>query len=66
MFRCTAYIHVPKDEREKLDLKTKKCVLLGYSVQKGLRYILLRIFKFLNDGDNSYGFQRSWGKFVRL
>ena len=38
MFGCTAYIHVPKDERGKLDLKTRKCILLGYgSVQKGYR-----------------------------
>ena len=36
IFGCAAYVHVPKDERGKLDSKTKKCVLLGYgSVQKG-------------------------------
>ena len=35
---CTAYINVPKDERGKLDSKTRKCILLGYkSVQKGYR-----------------------------
>lgn len=35
---CTAYIHIPQDERGKLDPKTKKCDLLGYgSVQKGYR-----------------------------
>ena len=38
VFGCTAYVHVPKDERGKLDSKTKKCTLLGYgSVQKGYR-----------------------------
>ena len=38
VFGCVAYVHVPKDERGKLDSKTKKCVLLGYgSVQKGYR-----------------------------
>ncbi len=38
MFGCTTYTHVPKDERGKLDSKTKKCTLLGYgSVQKGYR-----------------------------
>ncbi|KAF2348810.1 Ribonuclease H-like domain [Trinorchestia longiramus] len=28
-FGCMAYAHVPKDEREKLDSKSKTCVLLG-------------------------------------
>ena len=38
MFGCTVYVHVPKDERGKLDPKTRKCLLLGYgSVQKGYR-----------------------------
>ncbi|KAF2358894.1 hypothetical protein FHG87_010350 [Trinorchestia longiramus] len=33
-----AYAHVPKDEREKLDSKSKTCVLLGYgSGTKGYR-----------------------------
>ena len=33
-----AYPHVPKIERKKLDIKTKKCVLLGYGTnQKGYR-----------------------------
>ncbi|KAF2355662.1 Reverse transcriptase RNA-dependent DNA polymerase [Trinorchestia longiramus] len=37
-FGCMAYAHVPKDEREKLDLKSKTCVLLGYgSETKGYR-----------------------------
>ena len=38
VFGCVAYVHVPKDERGKLDSKTNKCVLLGYgNVQKGYR-----------------------------
>ena len=38
VFGCDAYAHVPKDERRKLDLKVKKCVLLGYSdITKGYR-----------------------------
>ena len=38
VFGSTAYVHIPKDERGKLDSKTRKCVLLGYgSVQKGYR-----------------------------
>ena len=38
VFGCTAFAHVPKDERGKLDSKTRKSILLGYgSVQKGYR-----------------------------
>ena len=38
VFGCTAYVHIPKDERGKLDSKTRKCTLLGYgSVRKGYR-----------------------------
>ena len=29
-FGCDAFAHVPKDERKKLDPKTKKCTFLGY------------------------------------
>lgn len=37
-FGCTVYVHIPKDERKKLDMKTKKCVLLGYGTEtKGYR-----------------------------
>ena len=36
VFGCAAYSHVPRDERGKLDSKTKKCTLLGYgSMRKG-------------------------------
>ncbi len=38
VFGCDAYIHVPKDERKKLDAKAKKCTLLGYGTEtKGYR-----------------------------
>lgn len=38
VFGCTAYAHVPKDERRKFDPKARKCVLLGYGIQtKGYR-----------------------------
>ena len=30
IFGCNAYAHVPKDERGKMDLKTKRCIFLGY------------------------------------
>lgn len=37
-FGCTAYAHVPKVERHKLDYKSRKCVMLGYSDnRKGYR-----------------------------
>ena len=31
MFGCKTFIHVPRDERSKLDNKTKQCIFLGYS-----------------------------------
>ena len=38
VFGCSAYIHVPKDERKKLDPKAKKCIFLGYGTsRKGYR-----------------------------
>jgi len=30
IFGCPAYVHVPGDERSKLDVKPKKCIFLGY------------------------------------
>ena len=30
VFGCQAFVHIPKDERRKLDSKSKKCLLLGY------------------------------------
>lgn len=38
VFGCQAFGHIPKDERRKLDPKSKKCVLLGYgTTKKGYR-----------------------------
>ena len=34
VFGCDAYAHVPKDERDKLDSKTKPCWFLGYGDTK--------------------------------
>ena len=31
MFRCWAFVHVPRDKRSKLDNKTKQCIFLDYS-----------------------------------
>ena len=38
IFGCDAFVHIPKDERHKLDSKSKKCIFLGYGEQtKGYR-----------------------------
>ncbi|RDX88391.1 hypothetical protein CR513_30021, partial [Mucuna pruriens] len=31
IFDCKAFVHVPKDERSKLDMKTRKCIFIRYS-----------------------------------
>ena len=31
VFGCKTFFHVPRDERSKLDRKTKQCIFLGYS-----------------------------------
>ena len=31
VFECTAYSHIPKDKRHKLDDKAQRCIFLGYS-----------------------------------
>ena len=37
VFGCKAYVHIPKDERGKLDCKAKCCVLVGYGEEtKGI------------------------------
>ena len=30
VFGCRAFVHIPKDERSKLDVKTRECIFLGY------------------------------------
>jgi len=30
VFGCKAFVHVPKDERSKLDAKSRKCIFIGY------------------------------------
>ena len=38
VFGCQAFVHIPKDERKKLDSKSKKCVFVGYgATTKGYR-----------------------------
>ncbi|RDX65921.1 hypothetical protein CR513_55373, partial [Mucuna pruriens] len=31
VFGCKAFVHVPKDERSKLNMKTRQCIFIGYS-----------------------------------
>jgi len=33
VFCCTAYAHVPKEKRKKLDDKSMECIFIGYSIQ---------------------------------
>ena len=38
VFGCSAYTHVPKDKRKKLESKAKECIFLGYATsRKGYR-----------------------------
>ena len=35
VFGCPAYVHIPNEERSKLDVKSGQCIFLGY--QKGVK-----------------------------
>ena len=51
-FGCASYAHVAKDERQKLDSKATKCVLLGYgSETKGYRLYDLKRLKVVYSRD---------------
>jgi len=30
VFGCKAFVHVPKDERSKLDVKSRQCIFISY------------------------------------
>ena len=34
VFGCLAYVHIPDELRSKMDPKAKKCVFIGYSLEK--------------------------------
>ncbi|RDX90856.1 hypothetical protein CR513_27235, partial [Mucuna pruriens] len=34
VFGCKAFVHVPKDERSKLVMKTRQCIFIGYSLDE--------------------------------
>ncbi len=36
VFGSTAYVHIPKDCRKKLDSKTRGCIFLGYGSVRGI------------------------------
>ena len=40
VFGCEAYVHVPKQLRQKLDFKSRKCIFLGYGVDGQFGYRL--------------------------
>ena len=41
VFGCKAFVHNPKDERLKLDVKAKPCIFLGYAYEEfGYRQLL--------------------------
>ena len=47
VFGCLCYAHIPKDERQKLDVKARKCIMLGYGTEtKAYRLMLsaVRLF----------------------
>ena len=52
IFGCSAYAHVPKFERHKLDVKSRKCLMLGYgSTQKGYRLYDVEHMKVIHSRD---------------
>ena len=39
IFGCTAYVHIPKKSRSKLDPRAEKCIFVGYAPnQKGYKF----------------------------
>ena len=34
VFDCKAFVHVPKDERSKLDANTRQCIFIGYGLDE--------------------------------
>ena len=52
VFGCSAYAHIPKAERRKLDSKARKCVMLGYGTsQKGYRLYDIEQMKVVHSRD---------------
>ena len=34
VFGCKAFVHIPKDERSKLDVKARQCIFRGYGLNE--------------------------------
>jgi hypothetical protein len=34
VFGCKAFVHIPKDERSKLYVKTQQCIVLAYGLDE--------------------------------
>ena len=52
MFSCRAYVHIPKDERSKLDNKAKEYIFLGFGHEEfGYRLCDLVARKFITSRD---------------
>ena len=55
VFGCAAYSHIPKDERSKLDAKARKCIFLGYSInRKGYRLYDQKGLKIIHSRDVTF------------
>ena len=51
-FGCDCYVHVPKDERRKLDSKSRKCMFMGYGeCVKGFRVYDTQKVKIMHSRD---------------
>lgn len=60
VFGCDAYAHVPKDERKKLDSKSRKCIFLGYGeTTKGYRLFDVNRSKVFHSRDVQFNEERS-------
>ena len=34
VFGCKTFVHIPKDERSKFDVKTRHCIFIGYGMDE--------------------------------
>ena len=51
-FGCLSHVHIPQDERDKIDPKSKKCILMGYGDNiKGYRLYDLSSKKIIHSRD---------------
>ena len=63
VFGSIAYVHIPDDTRQKIDPKSKKCILIGYSLErKGYKYFNPSTRKFRVSRDVVFDESTSWYK----